>query len=84
MKLGSYIIDLTTGKRGHVVSLPVLSRPIWLQGVWVVIEGRRVYTRNWQQYGSQKRKTQAVARRGPINPALLELAEKVKREKGKV
>lgn len=81
MKLGSRIIDLTTGKRGHVVSLPVLSRPVWLQGVWMVIDGRRVYTRNWQQYGSQKRKTRTVARRGPINPALLELAERVARTK---
>ena len=75
MKLGSIILDLNTGKRGHVVSLPVLSRPIWLQGLWLQIDGRRTYTRNWRHCG-QRAKTE-------IEPKLLELAERVKQQKGK-
>lgn len=71
MKLGSIILDLNSGKRGHVVSLPVLTRPIWLQGLWLCIDGKRVYTRNWRHCGQRQVK--------PINPELLELARKVKR-----
>lgn len=73
MKLGSIIIDKNTGKRGHVVSLPVLSRPVWLQGIWMHADGERIYTRNWRYCGKRTPE--------PINAELLELAERVARTK---
>lgn len=74
MKLGSKVVDLNTGKRGHVVSLPVFSRPDVFQGIWMHADGERIYTRDWRHCGHDKKPR-------PINPELLELSEKVKREK---
>lgn len=42
MKYGETIIDLRTGRRG-----PLVARHRNLRGVWVWLDGRREYVREW-------------------------------------